>query len=169
MKNKAVTSALLAVCISFTGVPVASAQDHDSAPGYAALEGVVSSKTVFDIRTVNPKYASLQLKLIRQTHQELAAMKQSPVTTVVFIGQSVKLVSKSREGFTPDDQKFLDEIVESVSALSKEGIGMELCLVAARVNNVDPATILPEITQVENGYVSVIGYQAKGYSLVPVY
>jgi hypothetical protein len=34
---------------------------------------------------------------------------------------------------------------------------------------VDPATILPEIKHEENGVISLIGYQAKGFSLVPVY
>jgi len=28
---------------------------------------------------------------------------------------------------------------------------------------------LPEIKHVSNGWISLIGYQAKGYSLVPAY
>jgi len=162
MKSITVTLLVVAVFISLA-VPVASAQE------YAALKGVETTKIVFDIRTGVPKVAALQLKLIRQTHKDLIAEKKTPKSTVVFIGQSVKLVSSNREGFTPEELLLLDEIASTVSALSKEGIELELCLFAAKVHNVDPASVLPEITKVENGYISIIGYQAKGYSLVPVY
>jgi len=33
--------------------------------------------------------------------------------------------------------------------MSKEGIHLEICLVAARIFKVDPATVLPEIKRVE--------------------
>lgn len=163
MKSITVTILVVAVSIFLAASPVASAQE------YAALKGVETTKIVFDVRTGVPKVAALQLKLISQTHKDLVAEKKKPVSTVVFIGQSVKLVSSNREGFTPEELLLLDEIASTVSALSKDGIGLELCLFAARVHKVDPASVLPEITKVENGYISIIGYQAKGYSLVPVY
>jgi hypothetical protein len=40
---------------------------------------------------------------------------------------------------------------------------------AANFFNVDPETISPLISRVDNGWISSIGYQAKGYQLVPVY
>ncbi len=167
---KSITVMLLVVAVSISlAAPVASGQVNDPIGEYAALKGVESTKIVFDVRTGAPKIAALQLKLIRQTHKDLIAGKKTPVSTVVFISQSVKLVSSNREGFTPEEILLLDEIASTVSALSKDGIGLELCLVAAGVHKVDPASVLPEITKVENGYISLIGYQAKGYSLVPVY
>lgn len=169
MKSITVTFLVVAAFISLAASPLASAQVNDPVGEYAALKGVESTKIVFDVRTSVPKVAALQLKLISQTHKDLNAAKKAPVTTVVFIGQSVKLVSGTREGFTPEELPLLDEIASTVSALSKYGIELELCLFAARVHKVDPASVLPEITKVENGYISIIGYQAKGYSLVPVY
>jgi intracellular sulfur oxidation DsrE/DsrF family protein len=53
--------------------------------------------------------------------------------------------------------------------MSKEGIRFEICMVAVKVFGVEASSILPEIKQVHNGWISLIGYQAKGYSLVPVY
>jgi intracellular sulfur oxidation DsrE/DsrF family protein len=81
----------------------------------------------------------------------------------------VKLVSKNREGFSPEDLKSLDEIASTVTAMAKDGITLEICLVAVKYFDVDPASVLPEIKGVGNGWISVIGYQAQGYSLVPVY
>jgi intracellular sulfur oxidation DsrE/DsrF family protein len=87
----------------------------------------------------------------------------------VFIGPSVKLISKNREGLSPEDQNALDEIADKISAMSKDGIKFEICLVAAKAFNVDPSSVLPEIKRVGNGFISLIGYQAQGFSLVPVY
>ncbi|HET6272684.1 MAG TPA: DsrE family protein [Bacteroidota bacterium] len=163
MKATRVTFLVVAFSISPVASSAAFAQE------YAALKGVKSTKVVFDVRTGIPKVAALQLKLIRQTNKDLIAEKKAPVTNVVFIGQSVKLVSSSREGFAPEDLPLLDEIAEAVRDLSRDGIGLEFCLFAAKIHKVEPASVLPEITKVENGYISIIGYQAQGYTLVPVY
>ena len=136
---------------------------------YKSMKGIKSAKAVFDERESNPKSAALHLKIIHQTYKELAAMKNDPVFVVIFIGPSVKLISKNREGFSPEDQKSLDEIANTISAMSKDGINLEICLVAAKVFNVDPASVLPEVKRVGNGWISMIGYQAQRYSLVPVY
>ena len=136
---------------------------------YTAMKGITSVKAVFDERESNPKNAAFHLKGIHQTYKELAAMKKNPVFVVVFIGPSVKLISKNREGFSPEDLKSLDEIANTISAMAKDGINFEMCLVAAQFFNVDPASVLPEIKGVGNGWIPIIGYQAQGYSLVPVY
>lgn len=136
---------------------------------YAGFKSVKSAKAVFDERQGNPKTAALHLKLIHQTYKDLAKMKKDPAFVIVFIGPSVKLISKNREGFSPEDQKSLDEIANRISAMSKDGIKTEICLVAANVFNVDPASVLPEIKRVGNGWISMTVHQAQGYSLVPVY
>ena len=136
---------------------------------YEALKGVKSARAIFDFRIGDPKSAALHMDLIYQTYKDLTAMKKNPHFAVVFIGPSVKLISKNREGFTPEDQKALDEIAKTISSMSKDGIKLEICLVAAKVFKVDPASILPEIKGVVNGWISEIGYQDQGYSLVPAY
>lgn len=164
MKGNAMKLVNLFLAISLLCVvSVVSAEEHE------APESVKSTKAIFDFRIGDPKMAVLHMGLIHQTYKDLAATMKNPVLAVVFIGPSVKLISKNREGFTPEDQKVLDEIAKTISAMSKDGIKLEICLVAARVLNVDPASVLPEIKRVENGWVAEIRYQAQGYSLVPVY
>jgi intracellular sulfur oxidation DsrE/DsrF family protein len=147
------------------------ASGYASAEEYAALKGLKSVKAIFDVRAGSPKSAALQLKLIHDTFKDksLKTITKKPAFVVVFIGPSVKLISKNREGFSPEDQKLLDEIAGTVSAMAKSGIRLEICLFAAKVFGVDPGSVLPEIKQVGNGWISLIGYQAKGYSLVPAY
>jgi len=164
MKRKIITLISLSIAIVLLcAVSFASGEEYET------MKGIKSAKAVFDERESNPKSAALHLKLIHQTYKELAAMKKNPVFAVVFSGPSVKLISRNREGFSPDDQKSLDEIASTISAMSKDGMKLEVCLIAANVFNVDPASFLPEIKRVGNGWISEIGYQAKRYSLVPVY
>jgi intracellular sulfur oxidation DsrE/DsrF family protein len=138
---------------------------------YKALSGLTSVKAVFDFRIGSPKSAVAHLDLIHQTFkdQSIRAVTEKPEFVIVFIGPSVKLISSKREGLSPEEQKVLDEIADKVSKMSKDGIKMEICLFAAKSLGVDPATILPEITHVGNGWISLIGYQARGYSIVPAF
>jgi intracellular sulfur oxidation DsrE/DsrF family protein len=158
MIRKGMTLVSLFLAISLLCIVSAACAEEHQTP-----EGVKSVKAVFDFRIGNPKMAVVHMGLIHQTYKDLAAKEKNPVFAVVFIGPSVKLISKNREGFTPEDQETLDEIAKTISGMSKNGIELEVCLVAARVLSVDPASVLPEIKRVENGWVSEIAYQAKGY------
>ena len=153
------------VVFFFAGVANVTAQQ------YEALQGVFSVKAIFDMRIGDPKSAALHLDLIRQTFKDksITELTSEPIFVVVFIGPSVKLISKNREGFSPEDRQSLDKIANTLSRMSKDGIIMEACMVAANLFGVEPASILPEIKQVPNGFISLIAYQAKGFGLVPVY
>jgi len=85
---------------------------------------------------------------------------------IIFIGPSVKLVSKDRKGFTTEEQKQLDVIADIISNMAKDGIKLEICMAAVHLLDVDANSILPEIKQVDNGWISAIGYQHNGYALV---
>lgn len=154
-----------AICLTLFFLQFAAAQ----AAEYESMVGVKSAKAIFDVRIGQTPSAALHLKLIHQTYKDLMAAKKRPVFALVFIGPSVKLISKNRSGFTPEDQKSLDEIASTVSAMVKDGMKLEVCGVALKVFNVDPASVLPEIKRVENGFISEIGYQVQGYALVPAY
>jgi len=155
----------LSICLLFSAVATVSGEEHE------ALKGLRSIEAVFDVRAGNPKSGALLLKLIHQTFKDtsITAVTKNPAFVVVFIGPSVKLISKNRKGFSPEEHKILDEVAGTISEMSKDGIKLEICLFAARMFGVDPASVLPEIKQVDNGWTSLIGYQAKGYSLVPAY
>jgi intracellular sulfur oxidation DsrE/DsrF family protein len=138
---------------------------------YESLKGLKSVKAVFDVRISNPASAALHLKLVHDTYKDnnLMAVTKKPAFVVIFMGPSVRLISKKKEGFSPEEQKVLDQIATTISEMSKDGIKLEICLFAAKLAGVDPASVLPGIKQVPNGWVSLIGYEAHGYSLVPAY
>jgi len=162
MRNR-ITGIVLVVCLSSMVAASVSAQEIES------LEGMKSVKAVFDIRNSNPQKAVRILNLVHKSYKDLTAAGKNPEFKVVFMGPSVKLFSTTREGFVPEDKEQLDGIAKSVSALSKDGIDLEICKIAMSAAKVDPTTVLPEIKGVANGWFSSIGYQSQGYSLVPIF
>ena len=164
MKRKGMALLNLFVAVLLLGsVSTASGEE------YEGITSVKTARIVFDEREGNPKAAALHLKVAYQAYKDLAAMKKDPAAVIVFSGPSVKLISKKKEGFSPEDQKSIDEIADTISSMSKDGIKSEFCLIAAKYFEVDPATVLPEVKIVGNGWISLTVYQAQGYSLVPIY
>lgn len=168
MKIKSITiiiTLLLSVIMIFHADVNVSAQDYD------ALKDVKSIKAVFDFRIGKPESAVMLLDLIRDTYKEenIRNVTDKPEFVVVFLGPAVKLISTQTEGFSDEEKELVGNVANTIKEMANEGIGLEICVFAAHVLGVDPATVLPEIKQVGNGWISLIGYQAKGYSLVPVY
>jgi uncharacterized protein len=137
---------------------------------YSTLKGLKSVKAVFGFEMGDPQNALIHLQVIHQTFKDknIWMGKKKPDIVVVFYGPSVKLSSKNRGSFTADDQKILDEYANTISAMAKDGVKFEICLIAVKLLGVEPSSILPKIKPVGNGWISVIGYEARGYSLVPV-
>lgn len=164
-KSKRIVSIVVASIFILAVAGPASASTHE------ALAGLKSVKAIFDVRAASAKSVALQLKLIHNTYKDksVRAVSKKPSFVVAFMGPSVKLISTNRQVFPVEDQKSLDEIAQTIREMSKEGIRVEVCDFAVKANGMDPVSILPEIKHVPNGWISLIGYQAKGYSIVPVY
>ncbi len=160
----AVMSIFLTICLLMVSIGNSSSEEYNS------LKGLKSVKAVFDFELANPQSALLHLQVIQQTFKDknMWVSGKKPEFTIIFIGPSVKLVSKNRGGFKEEDQKTLDELARTITEMAKDGIKLEICLIAVNVFGIEPSSILPEIKQVGNGWISLIGYEAKGYSLVPV-
>jgi len=138
---------------------------------YEALNGLKDVKVVFDVRAKKIKTAAIYLDLIHETFkdQNIRNVSKQPDFVVVFAGGLSKFVSSNTEGFSDEEKVLISRIVNRVSAMAKDGIKQEICLFAVNAAGVDPATLLPEIKQVDNGWISLIGYQAKGYSLISAF
>ena len=148
-----------------------SAATVHAADKYAALDGVKNIKAVFDVRGKNVKPLALQLDLIHKIYHDMNIrdVTQTPEVALVFSSGAVKLISNNRKGYTSDEKRFLGLIEGKLAEMAKDGIRLEVCLFAADVYDVDPATIPEHIHRVDNGWISIIGYQSKGYSLVAVF
>jgi len=162
-RKKTIAMSLVAFFLVLTGLSFAWAEQYD------VMKGINSVNVIFDMRDGNPQTAVIHLNLIHDAYKELFAMNKDPIFRVVFMGSAVRLISSDHRGFNAEEQKSLKEIADTISKMSRDGIFFEACLASVNYFGVDPASILLGIEQVSNGWISEIAYQARGYSLVPVY
>lgn len=150
------TAVLLITLALFPGY--ASATPNDS----AALAGITTGKAFFDVNLAETDRLLLYLKVIEMTQASLKQQQVSPELIVAFRGPAVKLVVKN-----DSDVKF-QRVATLIDRLRSEGVRFEACAVATELFGVDNASILPSITVVGNTFISSIGYQSRGYALIPL-
>lgn len=134
----------------------------------AALEGVTNSNAVFDISPGGERLLG-QLNVIHKTYEQLVAFGQNLKFILAFRGGATKFVTIGDKYVSSKDLKIKKKIQQKIKDINELGAKMELCGIAAKGNKVNEGDFLPGIEVVANGYISVIGYQSKGYNLVPIY
>jgi intracellular sulfur oxidation DsrE/DsrF family protein len=167
MKNKLRSIFLGIVCI-FAIWPVNSGWALEEMNDLDALESVQSTKTLFDINVSTANKLELYLQVIEQTYDDLIRQEQTPVFVIAFRGAAVRLITSENWAFSDEDQESIKKAAASIHKLSKQGVKLEACSIATRLFKIDNKTLLPEIKVVGNTFVSLVGYQTKGYALVPI-
>ena len=134
-----------------------------------ALAGVTSGKIAWDINMASAEKLLLYLQVMDETYEDLKRQGVEPDMVLTFRGPSVRLITTERSDVSLDEEVQLDGIAEQLQAmLKKPNVRVEACSVATRLTGVDPKTLLPGIEHVGNTFVSQIGYQAKGYAIIPI-
>ena len=156
----------LLVAVTLASVSAAADKPNDT----DALQGLATGKVVWDINMTDPKKLSLYLSVIQETYTDLVRQGVKPDMVFAFRGRSVTFVSTDRDDIPLEQHHFLDTVADQLADLNKrEGVKMEACSVACRLFGVNPSSLLPGIKPVGNTFVSLLGYQAKGYAIIPIY
>ena len=154
------------VCLAASALPALATE---KAPlDTAALKGVKSGKGFFDINSGAPEYLPLYLSVIKETYTGLKAQGVKPDLVIAFRGKAVKLVSSARANLTPEQKEALNQSDALIKELSGMGVKFEVCAIATRLFGVENNSILPQVKLVGNTFISSIGYQSKGYALIPI-
>ena len=164
-------SPLIHTCLILLSAMIYALVVSPAAAGeYNALAGVKGVKAVFDVTLGDPKTANVVFWAVRNVYDDenVRALPEPPQIAIVFHGEAVKLISSDRKGISDSDKAAVNEFTDMVRQMKQEGVKLEICLYAAKVLDIDPATIMPEVDHVGNGFVSVVGYQAQGYSVVTI-
>ena len=125
----------------------------------AALSGLRAVRAVVDLRATDADRMVFNLDLLRETVEGLEAQKVKPRLVVSVRGPGVRLFTReaAKAGIAP-----------RVAWLKGKGVRIEVCAVAVREFQVDASALIPEVVLVGNGLNSLIGYQNRGYALVPL-
>lgn len=136
----------------------------------AALYGVGEGKGVFLVDIGQAQKIDLYLKIIQGTHAGMLRQGVEPDFVVVYIGPSVRFItSQPDEVLAMEHEETLASIQTSIAALHDLGVRQEVCTIANGVFGVADESIPEQMSAVADGFVSLIGWQAQGYHLVPIY
>lgn len=134
-----------------------------------ALAGVQTTKTLFDVSVGDAQKLVFYLNVFRKTYDDLVRQGKQPDMIIAFRGPAVRLINSETWSFTEEDQEQLEKAKQLITELQGLGVRLEACSVATELFKVDNSTILPEIKVVGNTFISLTGYQSKGYALIPVH
>ena len=134
----------------------------------AALAGLHVAKAIFLVNVRQPVAVEHLVRIIGLTERQLRAQKVTPHIIVVFIGPDVAFLTHNRRGIPYTDERAVANIQKEIAGLARKGIRFQACGVAMHGMDVNPRDLIAPVTPVENGFISVIGYQEKGYALIPI-
>ncbi len=133
-----------------------------------ALAGLKNVGVIFDVNTGSPQKLLLRLKLIEETLASIAEVAVVPAVVVAFRGGATRFMTQGDKYLPLEDLPLKDQIQTQAKRLKKLGYRLEQCAVAVRLLKIDPRDIIAEVPLVGNGYISMIGYQNRGYAMVPM-
>jgi DsrE/DsrF/DsrH-like protein len=110
----------------------------------------------------------LRLKFVEKTYNQLIQFGTKPSFVLAFRGKASRYVTLGEDYLHPDDLAGKRKVEEWIAQFSKQGMTLEQCALAAELQKIDTEEFLPQIEVVANGYISMIGYQNKGYAFVPM-
>ena len=133
-----------------------------------ALGGLETVKVVVDVNVGEPKLLLKRIELIDATYTQLLDAGAKPVFVVAFRGPATRYVTRGEGHVKKEHLAVKKEVQGWISQFAENGFSLEQCSIAARGQKVPPGDILPEITVVQNGYISLVAYQNRGYALLPM-
>lgn len=134
-----------------------------------ALEGVKTGKAVFDIASGNPKAIVTVLGIVDETIDGLKRQGVEPHIVVAFRGPAVRFLSSDSSVIPPEHAATAMELADHVEKLAARGVRVEACGITTRMMKIDHAKLIKGAQPVANTFNSLIGYQTKGYALIPVF
>lgn len=133
-----------------------------------AIKGLTSVKVICDVNLGDPQLLLSRMEQIDDTYTELIDAGIQPSFIVVFRGPATRYVTKGTGYVDAKQSAVKKKIQEWITQFHENGFKLEQCAIAAQTLKVSYTDILPQITIVQNGYVSMAAYQNKGYALLPM-
>ena len=149
-----------------TEPPVTSSEDL---PRDAATSAeIVSGKVVWDISVrTTPKQFLDHIKGIRDAYDAFERFGVEPKMVFVFRGDSISWLSQSQSQGRSWASKTISQIDEIMTDFQgRTGVRMVADPVAGQMFKIHDSSLMSSITVVDNAFVELINYQARGYALI---
>lgn len=162
-----ITTKVVGALVAFLGV-LAFAPASRAANDADALSGLKEVKVAFDIHEGDGKALLSRLNIIDETRQSLLKQGVTPHIVLAFRGPATKLVQTDADKMDPKDRPVAAQIQAKLADMSRaQGVdSVEQCSVAIRQQGTSPDRVAPGVKVVGNSWISLMAYQAKGYSYI---
>lgn len=154
--------------LGFLPVLVCLTACGEEPPGGPALTHLRQAKVYFDVNVGHPAKLLTRLDIINQTREGLLEMGVTPEFVIGFRSKASNFVTKGDDYVFEEELEDKREVHGWLERFARMGVTMEQCRIAAGFQGIDPEDFRPEIKLVSNGYISMIGYQLKGYAQIPM-
>ena len=169
MRKKFTSYIVASIAVGLVGLAVLPSQGRADAPNdMAALAGLQSIKVAFDVKEGDGKGLLNRLNIIDETRQSLIKQGVTPHIVIAFRGPATRLVQTDTEKIKPEDRPVAAQIQAKLAEMSRaQGIdSVEQCSLAIRTQGTKAENVSAGIKVVGNGWISLMAYQAKGYSYI---
>jgi len=132
------------------------------------VAGMKEARVAFDITAGEPNRMLQILNTIDESREGFMKQGITPHFVLAFRGPASLLTQTDLSRFKPEDREAASKVAAKLKQLrAASGIErMDQCSIAMRGQKVDRAQVSPDVTVVENGWVTLIGYEAKGYAYI---
>ena len=133
-----------------------------------SLQGLKHVKIICDMNVGEPKLLLKRMELLDTTYRQLEAAGVKATVVVAFRGKASFFITKG-DGYVPADAVAAKREARSwIERFRKNGFEVEQCAIAAEMLDIQLTDFIPEVEIVQNGYVSIVGYQQQGYAYLPM-
>ncbi len=151
----------MGVFVALSFLPALAQQQQNT----RALGDLKTVKVYFDVKTKSINKVVTQLGLIIETYGQIKKAGVEPRFIVGFRNEASNFVTQGEDDYIfEEDAPAKKKVQTLVQRLKKRGIIMEQCGITAELYEIDLEDFLPELEIIQNSYISMIGYQAQGYS-----
>lgn len=125
-------------------------------------------KIAFDVTDGNPQALLTKLTVIELTRKQLVDSGVTPKMVIAFRGDASYYTQTNLSLIKEADRADALAIAAKLRALRKaNGVeALEQCNVPLASRKLKPADVMQEVKLVPNGWISLVGYQEKGYSYI---
>ena len=132
------------------------------------VAGLKEARVAFDITAGEPGRMLNILNTIDETRESFVKLGVAPHFVLAFRGPATLLTQTDLSRLKPEDRETAAKIAAKLKQLrATAGIErMDQCSIALRGQKVDKALVNPDLTIVDNGWITLVGYQARGYAYI---
>jgi intracellular sulfur oxidation DsrE/DsrF family protein len=125
-------------------------------------------KIAFDVTDGNPQALLTKLTVIDLTRKQLIESGVTPKMVIAFRGDASYYTQTNLTMIKEADRADALAIAAKLRELRKaNGVeALEQCNVPLASRKLKPADLMQEVKLVPNGWISLVGYQEKGYSYI---